>query len=169
MRVDDPSLDPIEQLLAGVYPDPDAGTSLAAAARAVVSPDSLADREVELVTGLGLGPHLAVVADDATWDALGARVARALASRFTVQTIGLGRAPHADADTVAKLTAALDPRTDLVIAVGSGTINDLCKMAAVGHGCPQVVFATAPSMNGYTSLSASITEAGVKRSVRAQT
>jgi glycerol-1-phosphate dehydrogenase [NAD(P)+] len=163
------SEDPIAQLLAGAYPDPDTGTHLAAAARAVVIDDSLEGREVELVAGLGLGPHVAVVADDDTWAALGARVARALASRFTVQQVVLGRAPHADADTVARLTAVLEPRTDLVIAVGSGTLNDLCKMAAIGHGCPQVVFATAPSMNGYTSLSASITEAGVKRSVRAAT
>jgi len=56
-----------------------------------------------------------------------------------------------------------------VVAVGSGTINDLCKLAALQRGCPQLVFATAPSMNGYTSLSASITEAGLKRSVRAAT
>jgi len=56
-----------------------------------------------------------------------------------------------------------------VVAVGAGTINDLCKMAALARGCPQLVFATAPSMNGYTSLSASVTEGGVKRSVRAAT
>jgi glycerol-1-phosphate dehydrogenase [NAD(P)+] len=56
-----------------------------------------------------------------------------------------------------------------VVAVGSGTINDLSKMAALAHGCPQLVFATAPSMNGYMSLSASITCDGVKRSVRGST
>jgi glycerol-1-phosphate dehydrogenase [NAD(P)+] len=42
-------------------------------------------------------------------------------------------------------------------------------MVALGRGCPEVVFATAPSMNGYTSLSASLTEHGFKRSVRALT
>ncbi|HET9627590.1 MAG TPA: iron-containing alcohol dehydrogenase [Kofleriaceae bacterium] len=168
MRASDPP-DPLAQLLVGTYPDPESGAPLAAAAHAVVIADSLADREVELVAALAAGPHVAVVADDDTWAALGARVARALAARFAVQPIVLGRAPHADAETVARLTAALDPRTELVIAVGSGTLNDLCKMAALGRGCPQAVFATAPSMNGYTSLSASITEAGVKRSIRAAT
>jgi glycerol-1-phosphate dehydrogenase [NAD(P)+] len=164
-----PAADPLAQLLAGTYPDPQTGELLVAAARSVVIEDSLAGDEVALVAALGVGPHLAVVADDDTFAALGDRVARALASRFTVQRIVLGSRPHADSETVARLAASLDAGTDAVIAVGSGTINDLCKMAALLHGCPQLVFATAPSMNGYTSVSASITEAGLKRSVRAAT
>ena len=168
MPAGDPD-DPVERLLAGQYPDPETGELLGAAARSVVIADSLDGREVELVAALDLGPHLAVVADDDTYAALGRRVERALGSRFAVQSVVLGRAPHADTATVAQLGAVLDPRTEAVVAVGSGTINDLCKMAALARGCPQVVFATAPSMNGYTSLSASITEAGLKRSVRAAT
>jgi glycerol-1-phosphate dehydrogenase [NAD(P)+] len=161
--------DPVAQLLAGQYADPETGERLGAAARSVVIDDSLDGREADLVAALDLGPRLAVVADDDTFAALGHRVERALAARFTVQRVVLGRAPHADTATVARLTASLDERTDAVVAVGSGTLNDLCKMAAIARGCPQVVFATAPSMNGYTSLSASITEGGLKRSVRAAT
>jgi len=161
--------DPIAQLLAGRYPDPETGELLAAAARSVVIEDSLDGAEVELVTSLGLGRRLAVVADRATFAALGHRVARALGARFEVQRVVLGDEPDADTATITRLAGELDARTDAVVAVGSGTINDLCKMVAVGRGCPQVVFATAPSMNGYTSLSASITEGGIKRSVRAAT
>ena len=161
--------DPLAQLLAGRYRDPETGELLGAAARSVVIEDSLAGRECELVAALDLGRRLALVADDDTHAALGQRVERALASRFTVQRVVLGRAPHADADTLARLSAAIDPGIDAVVAVGSGTINDLCKLAAIARGCPQLVFATAPSMNGYTSLSASITEGGLKRSVRAAT
>src|SRR5688572_3263745 len=158
-----PSGDPIALLLAGHYPDPETGEHLAAAARSVVIDDSLDGREVDLVAALDAGDHLAVVADEDTYAALGRRVERALATRFAVQRIVLPRAPHADTATVAQLTAALATPIDAIVAVGSGTINDLCKMAAVARGCPQLVFATAPSMNGYTSLSASVTEAGVKR------
>ena len=161
--------DPIAQLLAGRYLDPETGARLAATARSVVIEDDLDGSEAELVAALELGPRLALVADEDTYAALGRRVERALASRFTVQRIVLPREPHADATTVAQLAASVDDRTDAVVAVGSGTINDLCKMVALGRGCPQLVFATAPSMNGYTSVSASITEAGFKRSVRAQT
>jgi glycerol-1-phosphate dehydrogenase [NAD(P)+] len=58
---------------------------------------------------------------------------------------------------------------DALVAVGSGTINDLCKYAAVQDGKPYVVFATAPSMNGYTSMNAAITVDGHKRSLGAKT
>jgi len=169
MPAAEPPGDPLAQLLAGRYRDPGTGELLAAAARSVVIEDSLAGREVELVAALELGRRLAVVADVDTHAALGERVSRALASRFTVQLVVLGRAPHADTETVARLDAELDPELDAIIAVGSGTINDLCKLVAHGRRCPQVVFATAPSMNGYTSLSASVTEGGLKRSVRTAT
>jgi glycerol-1-phosphate dehydrogenase [NAD(P)+] len=161
--------DPLVELLAGTYVDPQTGERLAAAARSVVIADSLDGAEAELVAAQGVGRRLALVGDVDTFAALGDRVARALASRFTVQRIVLDRAPHADVATLARLGAALEPQLDAVVAVGSGTINDLCKLAALARGCPQLVFATAPSMNGYTSLSASITEAGLKRSVRAAT
>jgi glycerol-1-phosphate dehydrogenase [NAD(P)+] len=161
--------DPIELLLAGQYPDPASGELLRAESRAVVIADSLAGGEADLVTSLDLGTNVAVISDHDTYVVLGERVERALGSRFKVQSIVLGRQPHADVEIVARLTAALDPRTDAVIAVGSGTLNDLAKMVAFERGLPQVVFATAPSMNGYTSVSASITSSGVKRSIRART
>ena len=164
-----PGEDPIALLLAGRYPDPETGEHLAAAARSVVIDESLDGREVDLVAALDVGHHLAVVSDEDTYAALGRRVERALASRFAVQRIVLPHAPHADTATVGDLAAVIATATDAIVAVGSGTINDLCKMAALARGCPQLVFATAPSMNGYTSVSASITEGGLKRSVRAST
>jgi glycerol-1-phosphate dehydrogenase [NAD(P)+] len=53
------------------------------------------------------------------------------------------------------------------IAVGSGTINDLTKLAGARQGKPYAVFATAPSMNGYASATASIEIGGLKRSLPA--
>ena len=43
------------------------------------------------------------------------------------------------------------------VAVGSGTVNDLCKYVTAMDGRSYCVFATAPSMDGYTSTTASIT------------
>jgi glycerol-1-phosphate dehydrogenase [NAD(P)+] len=45
----------------------------------------------------------------------------------------------------------------LIIAFGSGTINDLCKYSASQLNMPYVIFTSACSMNGYCSPSASIT------------
>jgi glycerol-1-phosphate dehydrogenase [NAD(P)+] len=159
--------DPLAAMLAGRYPDPQTGELLGSSVRSVVLEASLRDRELELVAALQLGDHLAVVGDDDTFAALGDRVAAALASRFRVQRLSLGARPHADTETLQRLIAALDPGVEAIVAVGSGTLNDLCKLAARARRCPQVVFATAPSMNGYTSVSASITEDGMKRSIRA--
>jgi len=170
--------DPIALLVAGRYPDPETGELLGCEARGIAIEVTLAGQAVELVGGLGVtrtggspagGLRIAVIGDPDTYAALGDRVAHELARDFVVQRIELPRHPHADAETVAMLVAAVEPATDLVCAVGSGTINDLAKMTALARDIPQIVFATAPSMNGYTSVSASITEAGFKRSVRART
>lgn len=164
-----PAADPIALLLAGEYQDPETGAILAAESQSVVIEPSLAGAEAELVAGLDVGTHVAVVSDRNTHAILGARVERALAGRFGVQSIVLDAAPRADEATVERLVGLLERRVDLVIAVGSGTLNDLTKLVAFRRGCPQAVFATAPSMNGYTSLSASITVRGIKTSFRTRT
>ena len=70
------------------------------------------------------------------------------------------------ATTVERLRRAC-AHADALVAVGSGTINDLCKYAAAKDGKPYAVFATAPSMNGYTSKNAAITVDGHKKSLPA--
>jgi len=164
-----PADDPIARLLAGRYPDPETGELLGAAARSVAIEPTLDGREVELVAALDLGRRLAVISDANTFDILGERVERALASRFAVQRLVVDRDVRVDAATIARVGSLLDAATDAIVAVGSGTLNDLCKMVALERGVPQVVFATAPSMNGYTSLSASIIDGGFRRSIRAAT
>ena len=56
---------------------------------------------------------------------------------------------------------------DLIIALGSGTINDLCKLASHNLKIPYVIFASAASMNGYLSANASIMIDGHKKSLSA--
>lgn len=161
--------DPIALLLEGRYPDPETGELLRSESRAIAIEDSLDGMEAELLRGLGLGRKLALVADDRTYAALGARIERAVSGSFRVQRLVALGDVHADGETIARLAAEVATDADAVVAVGSGTLNDLSKMVALQRGVPQVVFATAPSMNGYTSLSASVTIGGVKRSVRAAT
>ena len=161
--------DPIQQLLAGTYPDPETGELVRCEARAIAIEDSLVGREVELVEALGLGSRFAVLGDVDTFAALGDRLVRALGAKFTIQSIVLGRRPQCDREGAAAIAARVAPGTHGLISVGSGTINDLGKLAAITLDIPQLVFATAPSMNGFTSVSASIHEDGAKRSVRART
>src|SRR5689334_18302200 len=120
--------DPIALLLAGRYPDPETGELLRADARSVVIEDSLAGAETELLTSLGLGRRLAINSDTNTFAALGERIERAVRGPFDIQRVVLDTAFDADTATITRLLAAIDARTDAIVAVGSGTINDLCKM-----------------------------------------
>ena len=161
------SKDMIAQLLDGSLPDPDGGSALRVATRSVVIAPSLQGRESDIVAPLDLGRHLAVVSDSTTHGLLGARVERALASLGKVTSIVLPGRPHPDGATVERIRAE-SATADALVAVGSGTINDLCKYASARDGKRYVVFATAPSMNGYTSLNAAITVNGLKKSLSAQ-
>src|SRR5262245_46669155 len=109
-----PAPDPIAELLAGTYRDPETGELLHAESKSVVIEDTLDGMEAELVAGLGAGPHVAIVSDRDTHAALGARVERALGARFGIQSIVLDARPRADDTTVDRLVVALAPATDLV-------------------------------------------------------
>ncbi len=67
-----------------------------------------------------------------------------------------------DEHSVGALCMAFDPACDGVMAIGSGVINDCCKVLAHAIGCPQMVVGTAPSMDGYASNSSSVIQNRVK-------
>ena len=119
----------IERLLAGTYPDPDGGAPLKVATRAVAVERSLQGMEAELVRALGLGRRLAIVSDPETHGIMGAQVTRALQGVAAIENVLLPQQPHADSETVAHLRAATKS-ADALIAIGSGTVNDLCKYAS---------------------------------------
>lgn len=162
-----PTADTLERLLAGGYADPDGGAPLSPPTKSVVIARSLAGTEADLIEGLDLGSRLAVVSDPTTHRVMGAQVERAVESIADLESVVLPEHPHADDTAAARLTAAT-ARADALIAVGSGTINDLCKHVSAEAGKAFAVFATAPSMNGYTSINAAITEQGHKKSLAAQ-
>lgn len=54
---------------------------------------------------------------------------------------------------------------DGILAVGSGTINDICKILATRTRLPYLIAATAPSMDGYASSTSSMVRAGIKVSL----
>jgi glycerol-1-phosphate dehydrogenase [NAD(P)+] len=157
-----PSRDAIAALIRGTWVDPDSGEAIRVPVASIVVENSLRDCEKDLVDALGFGRRVAVVCDPATHAALGARVQAALDADCVV----LDAHPHADMATV-KRVRETTAGCDALIAVGSGTINDLCKYAAAASGKPYAVFATAPSMNGYTSVNATITVGGHKNTLPA--
>ena len=73
-----------------------------------------------------------------------------------------------DEAAVSKLEAALTDKTDLIIGVGSGVINDLCKHVSCAHALPYYIVATAPSMDGYASKGAAMIFGGMKITTNAR-
>ncbi len=65
-------------------------------------------------------------------------------------------------ESVAVLESKLSADTQLIVGVGSGVINDLCKYVSFGKGLPYYIVATAPSMDGYASKGAAMLMGGMK-------
>ncbi len=160
------SKETLDNLLAGKLRDPDGGGMLIPPLKHIVLARGLGDAATSLVAPLSLGKSLAVVMDPDTRRILGEKVAASLATAFAVQEIVLPRNPHPDMDAVNRVIAKIGS-ADALIAIGSGSVNDITKYAAHLTGKPYAVFGTAPSMNGYTSVSAAITENGLKKSLPA--
>lgn len=60
------------------------------------------------------------------------------------------------------------PDCDLILGVGSGVINDICKIYGFMTGKPSMIVGTAPSMDGYASNSSSMEVSNVKTTIYTQ-
>ncbi len=127
------------------------------------------DSFVEVLSSCFGDANAIVVADERTFAATGAAVDAALraAGRRAAPPIVLAAEPmpYADLATVETLEARLRTDAAVPVAVGSGTINDLTKLAAHRLGRPYACVATAASMDGYTAFGAAITDGGFKRTM----
>ncbi len=70
-----------------------------------------------------------------------------------------------DEKTVGSAIMHFDSTCDLVIAIGSGVINDTGKILANTAKLPYFIVGTAPSMDGYASATSSMTVDGLKVSL----
>lgn len=69
-----------------------------------------------------------------------------------------------DESVVGRILQEQDPDVKLMIAVGSGVINDSVKYVTSRTGLPYIIVATAPSMDGYVADGAPLISAGYKYS-----
>ena len=104
-----------------------------------------------------------VVCDGNTWEVAGRKVDAILTGAgidHTVYVIPLENPENeriAPAEwEVGSVLMHFDMRCDMVLAVGSGVVNDTCKVIAHAMGRPTAVVGTAPSMDGYASNSSSM-------------
>ncbi len=112
------------------------------------------------------GKPFRVVADTTTWKVAGDEVQKqmeragiACSSPFVFPE----SRPYAEYGNVEKLEEALRADQAIPVVVGSGTLNDLTKLASSLANRPYMCVATAASMDGYTAFGASITYQGAKQ------
>ena len=114
----------------------------------------------------GLGQKLLLVADDTTLEAFGNNVVAQLPAPYSVEVYSLGKDVKAEKSHVEAVAAHAKEATGL-LAVGAGTVNDITKYAAYTLNKPYIAIATAASMNGYSSATASLAANGIKTSYAA--
>ena len=108
-----------------------------------------------------------VVADENTYGAGGEKVRAALSDKKVSEIIFDGKTVLIpDERAIAKVREYIDG-IDMIIALGSGVIQDLCKYVSHFNKIPYIDVATAPSMDGYASDGAAMILGGMKETVKA--
>ena len=74
-----------------------------------------------------------------------------------------------DEKSLGKLMVDADRDLDLVIAVGTGSINDMCRFFSYQLKVPYAIVATAAPMDGFASSGAALMVDNIKQTIPAQT
>ena len=122
-------------------------------------PEILAERNIKKVF---------LVADGNTYEVAGQRVAELFEKsgiKVSIFTYGYDRLePNENAVGLAAMQ--FDYSADAIVGVGSGVINDICKILSKMSGKLYAIVATAPSMDGYASATSSMCVDGLKKSLQ---
>lgn len=124
------------------------------------------DRTGQMFSRLFPGKKATVIADCNTWNAAGRKVMAVLEEdgiEVYEPLIITDPELYAGWSYLEQVQAYLENTDAIAIAVGSGTINDLVKLASHRIGRRYMIVGTAASMDGYTAFGASITKDGNKQ------
>lgn len=108
-----------------------------------------------------------ILADKNTFEAAGEKVCAVLEGAgipYAKYVFGAGEI-EPDERAVGSAIMHFNQSCDMVIAVGSGVINDIGKILANTAKLPYFIVGTAPSMDGYASSSSSMSMDGLKVSL----
>lgn len=98
-----------------------------------------------------------VVCDKNTYDVCGEKAQELLGDKiYHTQIFTCDGFLVPDEKSIEKVQSVLSPDADLIIGIGSGVINDLCKYVSFNAHLPYYIVATAPSMDGYASTGAAM-------------
>lgn len=108
-----------------------------------------------------------LVADKNTYEAAGKTVAELLSGNGIEYKSYIFNKDQLEPDesNVGLAIMHFDTSCDVIIGVGSGVINDICKIVANVSNKTYIIVATAPSMDGYASTTSSMIIDGHKLSI----
>ena len=115
--------------------------------------------------------HIFLVADNYTYEAAGRQVEQLLdqAGLSYHKRVFQTETPLVPNEyALGSVLAAMTSQDDMLLAVGSGTLNDVTKYVSARTGVPYVIAATAPSMDGYASTVAPTILDGFKTTLPAE-
>jgi glycerol-1-phosphate dehydrogenase [NAD(P)+] len=119
----------------------------------------------EYIRVRNLGTHCVLVADNNTYEIAGREAEhRLVTAGFSVIPCVIRREHAMDPDERAcgEVLLSIQPETQFLVSVGSGSITDTTRINATRLKLPFVCVGTAPSMDGYTSVVAPLLLRGVK-------
>ena len=112
--------------------------------------------------------NILLVADENTYRVLGKQAEETLGGKVAAKLVYKRDGVLVPDETaIEEMQTALDSvkntrRVTLIIGVGSGVINDLCKYVSFQEKLPYYILATAPSMDGYASKGSALILNGMK-------
>ena len=114
--------------------------------------------------------NILLISDENTYKAAGKRVEELLGEKLGKSIIlkSQGKVVIPNEEKIQEIENALTEKTDFIIGVGSGVINDLCKHVSFKRGLYYGIVATAPSMDGYASVGSALILEGMKVTLNAR-
>lgn len=123
------------------------------------------------VVGKFGGKRVYLAADANTYAAAGKRAEELLKGagyEVYAHIFGIPRGfdrPEPTEEMLGNFVMDYDGKCDIILGVGGGVINDICKLFSKASRLPYIYLPTAPSMDGYTSDSSSVIFNGIKSTV----
>ncbi|MBO5262136.1 MAG: sn-glycerol-1-phosphate dehydrogenase [Clostridia bacterium] len=111
--------------------------------------------------------NILIVADENTYSAAGCQTEKALYGKKITKVIFSGKTVLIPDEKAIEAVEKQTQGQDLIVGIGSGVIQDLCKYVSYFNGIPYMIVATAPSMDGYASSGAAMILKGMKETVPA--
>lgn len=106
--------------------------------------------------------NILLVADENTFSAAGDAVSKTLEGKNISKVLFSGKEILVPNEKAIETVTANLGDAEIIIGIGSGVIQDLCKYVSFYNKVPYMIVATAPSMDGYASTGAAMITDGMK-------